>query len=266
MLSKVRVVLVHTSHPGNIGGAARAMKNMGLQQLVLVNPKDFPSMEAASRASGADDLLQRARVVSSLAQALEGCDLVLGTSARDRRLPWPLINPRDCAGTVMQHFQAGEAAGNVALVFGREHAGLTNDELHQCQYHVHIPSCENFSSLNLAAAVQVLTYELRMAWLQASEQPLCMEAVERTGQLGSAPATHDALELFYDHLQRTLIDIEFLDPEKPRHLMTRLRRLFGRNQLSKSEVNILRGILTETQKAARGELQQRRSEHDQSYT
>lgn len=265
MLSKVRVVLVQTSHPGNIGGAARAMKNMGLEQLVLVNPKDFPSMEAASRASGADDVLQGARVVASLEQALEGCDLVLGTSARDRRLPWPLVNPRDCAGTIVQHLQADQNAGNVALVFGREHAGLTNDELHQCQYHVHIPSCDSFSSLNLAAAVQVLTYELRMAWLQASEQPLCMEAVERTGQLGSAPATHDALELFYGHLQRTLIDIEFLDPEKPRHLMTRLRRLFGRNQLSKSEVNILRGILTETQKAARGELQQRRNKHDQSH-
>ncbi|NLY15718.1 MAG: RNA methyltransferase [Gammaproteobacteria bacterium] len=267
MLGRVRVVLVNTSHPGNIGAAARAMKNMGLHQLVLVNPKDFPSADAWARASGADDVLLQARVVDSLQHALSGCNLVLGTSARDRRLPWPLVSPRDGAGRVLQHLQAAEAGqADVALVFGREHAGLTNDELHQCQYHVHIPSCENFSSLNLAAAVQVLTYELRMAWLQASEQPLCMEAVERTGQLGSAPATHDALELFYDHLQRTLIDIEFLDPEKPRHLMTRLRRLFGRNQLSKSEVNILRGILTETQKAARGELQQRRSEHDQSYT
>ncbi|WP_101496178.1 RNA methyltransferase [Thiopseudomonas denitrificans] len=261
MLSKVRVVLVNTSHPGNIGGAARAMKNMGLSRLVLVDPKEFPSPDASARASGADDILQQAQVVATLEQALTGCNLVLGTSARDRRLPWPLVNPRDGAAVVLQHLQVDDAA-EVALVFGREHAGLTNDELHQCHYHVHIPSCDEFSSLNLAAAVQVLVYELRMAWLQASEQPLCMEAVERTGLLGSAPATHDAMELFYAHLQRTLIDIEFLDPEKPRHLMTRLRRLFGRNQLSKSEVNILRGILTETQKAARGELQQRRSEHD----
>ncbi len=240
------------------------MKNMGLGRLVLVQPKDFPSPEASARASGADDVLQQVQVVESLEQALAGCSLVLGTSARDRRLPWPLVNPRDGAAVMLRQLQSdGEA--EVALVFGREHAGLTNDELHQCQYHIHIPSCEEFSSLNLAAAVQVLTYELRMAWLQASEQPLCMEAVERTGQLGSAPATHEALELFYAHLQRTLIDIEFLDPEKPRHLMTRLRRLFGRSQLSKSEVNILRGILTETQKAARGELQQRRNEHDQSH-
>ncbi|MFB1011454.1 MAG: RNA methyltransferase [Thiopseudomonas sp.] len=264
MLNKVRVVLVNTSHPGNIGGAARAMKNMGLSRLMLVDPRDFPSADARARASGADDILDGAQVVATLEQALTGCSLVLGTSARDRRLPWPLVNPRDAAGVVLGQLQGG-AEGDIALVFGREHAGLTNDELHQCQYHVHIPSDEAFSSLNLAAAVQVLTYEVRMAWLAASEQPLCMESVERTGQLGSAPATHDAMELFYDHLQRTLIDIEFLDPEKPRHLMTRLRRLFGRNQMSRSEVNILRGILTETQKAARGELQQRRNGHDQPH-
>lgn len=264
MLNSVRVVLVNTSHPGNIGGAARAMKNMGLSQLVLVEPREFPSAEARARAAGADDVLQQVQVAGSLEEALTGCSLVLGTSARDRRLPWPLVNPRDAAAVVLQQLQA-DRQDEVALVFGREHAGLTNDELHQCQYHIHIPACEEFSSLNLAAAVQVLTYELRMAWLQAEEQPLCMESVERTGPLGGAPATHDAMELFYGHLQRTLIDIEFLDPEKPRHLMTRLRRLFGRNQLSKSEVNILRGILTETQKAAQGELQKRRGKHDQSH-
>lgn len=264
MLNKVRVVLVNTSHPGNIGGAARAMKNMGLSRLVLVDPKEFPSGDARARASGADDILEQAQVVASLEQALAGCSLVLGTSARDRRLPWPLVNPRDAAQVVLENLRTDEQA-DIALVFGREHAGLTNDELHQCQYHIHIPSDESFSSLNLAAAVQVLTYEVRMAWLAASEQPLCMESVERTGPLGSGPATHEALELFYGHLQRTLIDIEFLDPDKPRHLMTRLRRLFGRSQLSKSEVNILRGILTETQKAARGELQHRREQHDQPH-
>lgn len=240
------------------------MKNMGLKHLVLVSPKDFPSADAWSRASGADDVLAGAQVVETLEQALVGCKLVLGTSARDRRLPWPLVSPRDAAQVMLRQLQEGDEA-EIALVFGREHAGLTNDELHQCHYHVHIPSCDAFSSLNLAAAVQVLTYELRIAWLEFSDQPLHMEAVERTGPLGSAPATHEALELFYEHLQRTLIDIEFLDPEKPRHLMTRLRRLFGRTQLSKSEVSILRGVLTETQKAARGELQQRRSEHDQSH-
>ncbi|NLC09904.1 MAG: tRNA (cytosine(32)/uridine(32)-2'-O)-methyltransferase TrmJ, partial [Gammaproteobacteria bacterium] len=135
---------------------------------------------------------------------------------------------------------------------------LTNEELHLCQYHVHIPAIEEFSSLNLAASVQVLTYELRMAWLTATQQPTRMVSVESTAILGSAPASHDALELFYEHLQRTLVDIEFLDPEKPRHLMARLRRIYGRVQLSKSEVGILRGILTETQVAASGELQRRK--------
>lgn len=259
MLDRIRVVLVNTSHPGNIGGAARAMKNMGIQQLVLVQPRDYPSSEAQARASGADDVLAAAKVVDSLEQALSGCSLVLGTSARDRRLPWPLVNPREAAAQCLQQYQ--QADGDIALVFGREHAGLTNDELQQCQFHIHIPSCEEFSSLNLAASVQVLTYELRMLWLEHSQQPTKMQAQESTGMLGSQPATHEALELFYQHLQRTLIDIEFLDPEKPRHLMARLRRIYGRVQLTKAELNILRGILTETQKAASGELSMRRKDH-----
>lgn len=254
------MVLVNTSHPGNIGGAARAMKNMGLSRLFLVNPKVFPSGDAYARAVGADDILEQATVVGSLEHALTGCDLVLGTSARDRRLPWPLVNPREAAERCIQ--TAGvEGTGDIALVFGREHAGLTNDELQQCQYHIHIPADDAFSSLNLAAAVQVLTYELRMAWLTATQQPTCKTPVETTAMLGTVPASHDALELFYEHLQRTLVDIEFLDPDKPRHLMARLRRMYGRMQLSKAEVSILRGILTETQKAASGELQQRRADH-----
>ncbi|MBP7958779.1 MAG: tRNA (cytosine(32)/uridine(32)-2'-O)-methyltransferase TrmJ, partial [Thiopseudomonas sp.] len=137
----------------------------------------------------------------------------------------------------------------------------TNAELQRCQYHIHILSDPEFSSLNLAAAVQVMSYEVRMAWLKETEQPTHMPEVEATGMLGTAPATHESLELFYGHLQETLIEIDFLDPEKPRHLMARLRRIFGRSQLKKSEVNILRGILTETQKAARGEIVQRRGEH-----
>lgn len=258
MLEKIRVVLVNTSHPGNIGGAARAMKNMGINQLVLVQPRGFPGPEADARASGATDVLQSALVVDSLQQALDGCSLVLGTSARDRRLPWPLLDPREAAQQCLRQHQL-EPDADIALVFGREHAGLTNDELQQCQFHVHIPSCEDFSSLNLAASVQVLTYELRMLWLASSHQPTKMQAQESTAMLGSQPATHEALELFYQHLQRTLIDIDFLDPAKPRHLMARLRRIFGRVQLTRAEVNILRGILTETQKAASGELHQRRN-------
>ena len=260
MLDKIRVVLVNTSHPGNIGGAARAMKNMGLKSLVLVDPIKYPHRDANSRAAGADDILENARVVATLEEALEGCSVVLGTSARDRRIPWPLLDPREAAGTCLQMWQADHEA-EIAVVFGREYAGLTNEELQRCQYHIHIPSDPEFSSLNLAAAVQVMSYEVRMAWLKETAQPTHMPEVEATGMLGTAPATHESLELFYDHLEETLVEIDFLDPAKPRHLMARLRRIFGRSQLKKSEVNILRGILTETQKAARGEIVQRRGEH-----
>ena len=154
MLDNIRVVLVNTSHPGNIGGAARAMKNMGLSRLVLVEPRDFPSPEAEARASGASDVLESAQVVATLEEALVGCTVVLGTSARDRSLPWPLVDPRECGEKVIA--EAGQGK-EIALVFGREHAGLTNDELQRCHFHVHIPSSPDFSSLNLAAAVQVLS-------------------------------------------------------------------------------------------------------------
>ncbi|MGE6689532.1 tRNA (cytosine(32)/uridine(32)-2'-O)-methyltransferase TrmJ [Stutzerimonas stutzeri] len=256
-LQKIRVVLVNTSHAGNIGGAARAMKNMGLSRLVLVDPEDFPSPNAVARASGATDILDSAQVVATLEEALVGCSLVLGTSARDRRIPWPLLDPRECASVSVEQAASG---GEVALVFGREYAGLTNEELQRCQYHVHIPSDPQFSSLNLAAAVQVLTYEVRMAWLVAEGRPTKVEKLETTAMLDAQPVTVDELEHYFGHLEQTLVDIGFLDPAKPRHLMPRLRRLYGRSSISKLEMNILRGILTETQKAARGEPHKRRSD------
>ncbi len=256
-LQNIRVVLVNTSHAGNIGGAARAMKNMGLSRLVLVDPEDFPSPNAVARASGATDILDSARVVATLEEALAGCSLVLGTSARDRRIPWPLLDPRECASVSVEQSVGG---GEVALVFGREYAGLTNEELQRCQYHVHIPSDPQFSSLNLAAAVQVLTYEVRMAWLAAEGRPTKVEKLETTAMLDAQPVTVDELENYFGHLEQTLVDIGFLDPAKPRHLMPRLRRLYGRSGISKLEMNILRGILTETQKAARGEPHKRRSD------
>ncbi len=256
-LQNIRVVLVNTSHAGNIGGAARAMKNMGLSRLVLVDPEDFPSPNAVARASGATDILDSARVVATLEEALAGCSLVLGTSARDRRIPWPLLDPRECASVSVEQSAGG---GEVALVFGREYAGLTNEELQRCQYHVHIPSDPQFSSLNLAAAVQVLTYEVRMAWLAAEGRPTKVEKLETTAMLDAQPVTVDELENYFGHLEQTLVDIGFLDPTKPRHLMSRLRRLYGRSGISKLEMNILRGILTETQKAARGEPHKRRSD------
>lgn len=250
MLENIRVVLVNTSHPGNIGGAARAMKNMGLSQLVLVDPQDFPSADAVARASGASDVLDAAQVVGTLEEALVGCSLVLGTSARDRRIPWPLLDPRECGVAACEQARQG---AQVALVFGREYAGLTNEELQRCHFHVHIPSDPEFSSLNLAAAVQVLAYEVRMAWLAAENQPTKTLKLETTAMQSSQPVTADELESFYAHLEQALVEIRFLDPAKPRHLMSRLRRLYGRSEVSKLEMNILRGILTETIKAARGE-------------
>jgi len=254
LLQNIRVVLVNTSHPGNIGGAARAMKNMGMSRLVLVDPIDFPSEEANARASGATDILESAQVVATLEEALVGCKLVVGTSARDRRIPWPMLDPRECGTAACEQAALG---GEVALVFGREYAGLTNEELQRCHYHVHIPSDPDFSSLNLAAAVQVLCYEVRMAWLAAQNLPTKMVKQEAAAELNAQLATADELESFFVHLQETLVEIGFLDPLKPRHLMSRLRRLYSRSGISKLEMNILRGVLTETVKAARGEHHKR---------
>lgn len=253
VLENIRVVLVGTSHPGNIGGSARAMKNMGLSRLVLVDPQDFPSDEAVARASGASDILEFAQVVATLEEALVGCRLIMGTSARNRHIPWPMLEPRECGVAACE--QAAQGA-QVALVFGREYAGLTNEELQRCHFHVHIPSDPAFSSLNLAAAVQVLAYEVRLGWLAAQGLPLKFEAVV---DVGDEPVTADELESYFVHLEQALVQIGFLDPLKPRHLMSRLRRLYGRSGVTKLEVNILRGILTETIKAARGEPHKRGS-------
>ncbi len=257
MLQNIRVVLVNTSHPGNIGGAARAMKNMGLSRLVLVDPQGFPSHEADARASGASDVLESAQVVATLEDALVGCNLVLGTSARDRRIPWPLLDPRECGQKSVE--EAGQGI-EVALVFGREYAGLTNEELQRCHYHVHIPSDPEFSSLNLAAAVQVLAYEVRMAWLAAQGQAQRALKPEVNSPRSVESATSDEMERFYAHLESTLVQIGFLDPAQPKHLMARLRRLYGRSSVNRSEMSILRGILTETQKFARGEPHKRKDQ------
>lgn len=233
MLQRIRIVLVETSHPGNIGGAARAMKNMGFSRLYLVNPGQFPHAEATSRASGADDVLATAVVCESLDEALAGCSHVVGASARLRSLPWPLVTPRVCAA------EAPAQQGELALVFGRERAGLSNAELARCSQLVHIPCNPQFSSLNLASAVQLLCYEF---FLVAGEG----QDISQSGD--SQPATHDELEGLYTHLEQTLIALDYLDPEKPRQLMRRLRRLYNRAGLEQTELNILRGILTATEK------------------
>lgn len=241
MSADIRIVLVNTTHPGNIGGVARAMKNMGFSQLHLVAPKSFPHPDADARASGATDILETAQVHTTLEQAIADCSIVVGTSARGRHIPWPVVDPREFSSIVSS---AGD--NRIAVVFGREDRGLTNEELHLCHHHVHIPSNPEFSSLNLAAAVQVITYELRMAELRADE------AADDKPQWGTEwdieLAESEDLERLFAHMEQTLIDIDFLNPENPRQLMPRMRRLYLRALLDKVEVNILRGILTAVQK------------------
>jgi TrmH family RNA methyltransferase len=241
-LSRVRVVLVNTSHPGNIGSVARAMKNMGLNQLTLVQPKEFPSAEATARASGADDVLASARIVPTLTEAIGDCALVIGASARMRTISWPTLDPRACAERMM----AVAATDRVALVMGRERTGLTNAELEHCHYLVHIPANPDYSSLNVAAATQVLVYELRMAALAQ------LNALETPWQSDHPFATTEELEGLYAHFERALTRLRFLDPDNPRQLMRRLRRLFNRSQLDRMEVNILRGILSAAEKGGKG--------------
>lgn len=235
VMQNVRVVLVETSHPGNIGAAARAMKTMCLERLYLVRPKLYPHAIATARAAGGDDVLAHALVCDSLVDALRGARLVVGTSARPRTLEWPRLDPRTCAGRVV----AESAAGEVALMFGRERSGLTNSELDLCHYVTAIPCNPAYKSLNLAAAVQVVCYELMMA----AYGPAVSNVAEAAEPLAQA----DDVELFYRHLEGTLIALGFLDPDNPKHLMRlmrRLRRLFNRARLTHNEVNILRGILT----------------------
>jgi TrmH family RNA methyltransferase len=207
------------------------MKNMGLSDLRLVQPKVFPHEEATARASGASDILERAVVTGTLAEALEDCVYVAGASARSRTINWPSMGPRDCAERLIME----SANGPVACVFGPEKTGLHNDDLDLCHTLLTIPTDPGFSSLNLAMAVQVVTYELRVASMLDQGPGFDVEA---------PPASGEEMEHFYAHLERVLREIEFLDPENPRHLMRRMRRLFIRARPDKNEVNILRGILT----------------------
>lgn len=232
IFDKTRVVLVGTTHPGNIGAAARAMKTMSQDKLYLVNPKIFPSAEASARATGADDILANATVCSSLKEAIADCDLVIGTSARTRSLPWPMVSPRECAKTISENKYS-----SVAIVFGRENSGLSNEELELCNLVLQIPTNAQYSSLNLASAVQIICYEIYL--LRDIEES--KDAVEAT------LATQEKMELFYQHLEECLIDIDFYDVDNPRLLMHRMRRLFNRTKLEENECNILRGILSKVQ-------------------
>ena len=237
--AKIRIVLVNTSHPGNIGGAARAMKNMGLAELYLVEPREYPAPRAVWRAAGARDVLANAKIVGSVDEAIKDCGLVIGTSARERRIPWPLINPRECGDKIWQEAKSHQ----VALLFGREDRGLTNSELQKCHYHVHIPSNPDYSSLNLATAVQVLSCEIRMASLARKDGKL-----PEMNEWDQPLATADELELFHAHLATTMADLKFYDPDNPKQLLTRMRRLFNRTRMDKMEVSMLRGLLSAAQR------------------
>ena len=241
MFSNIRIVLIETSHPGNIGAVARAMKNMRLENLCLVNPLNYPNAEATSRASSAYDILAKAKVYEDLDEALEGCRLVVGTSARLRTVEWSQLDPRQCADQIWQEAQQGD----VAILFGRESSGLRNRELDRCQHLVHIPANEEYSSLNIAQAVQVISYEIHMRSLQG----------ESGDQMLEQRATADEFEGFYQHLTQAMEDIGFSDPRQSEKLQRRLRRLFYRAQLDNEEINILRGILS----AAQGRKSMRRT-------
>jgi tRNA (cytidine32/uridine32-2'-O)-methyltransferase len=243
-LANIRIVLVGTQHPGNIGSAARAMKTMGLRALHLVTPERFPDPDASMLAAGADDVLDVAGVHAGLDDALAGCRLVLGTSARRRHVPMPELSPRVAARQLV----AAAAGGPVALVFGRERTGLENAELQRCHASVGIPADPAYSSLNLAAAVQVLAYEIRLAAL--GDDGRLAGAVPAPAP-GEPPATADELERFFGHLDEALAEIDFHKGKPPEMVMARLRRLYLRAGLDAREVKILRGILSEAQRMAR---------------
>jgi tRNA/rRNA methyltransferase/tRNA (cytidine32/uridine32-2'-O)-methyltransferase len=235
MSRSLRIVLMETSHAGNIGAAARAMHNMGLDDLWLVAPKSFPDEDATARASGADELLASATVVADLDQALTGCGLVAAVSARQRSLAWPCKTPREAAAEIV----ARTANTTVALLFGREKYGLSNEELERCHLLISIPANPEYSSLNLAMAVQLLAYEIRLARGQTDLPPASADP---------PPATAEAMQRFYQHLEEVLLENGFLDPDNPRQLMRRLRRLFNRAVPDENEINILRGILSAVQR------------------
>jgi len=229
-LDYIRVVLIQPSHPGNIGATARAMANMGLSNLVLVNPADFPSPIANARAAGADTILENAAVVDSLDNAISDCELVVGTTARSRSIQWPEKTPEEAAARVV-----AESGRNVAILFGRESSGMTNDELERCQFLIRIPVNENFSSLNLGSAVTVILYEIRKQFI-AQEGPINPASKEKL-------ATAEELRHFYQHMEEFIARIEFSDGRSTK-LQRKMARLFNRAEMNAQEVRMLRGLFT----------------------
>lgn len=263
LLDHIYIVMVNTTLPANIGAAARAMKTMGLSRLVLVAPKTYPSDDAIALAAGASDVLDQAVVVDTLEQAIADCELVFGTSARSRTIPWPLLEVR--AATELAMTQAAKYQHKIAIVFGREDRGLTNEELALANYHLTIPVNEQYGVLNVAAAIQLVCYELRMHAL-AQQAEMTHSDSNASTSTDKMPLTHAAsmewdeplvtqaqMQQFYPHLEAMLEDIDFLDPQNPRMLPLRLKRLFGRIQLDRVEYNLLRGIFGRVQALRRGQ-------------
>lgn len=241
MLDNIRIVLVETSHSGNIGSAARAMKTMGLHSLYLVSPKQGIDEQAIALSAGAEDVVRDAVIVESFEQAVADCTLVIGTSARLRHLQSTLIEPRECGEKVV----AAAKCGQIAVVFGRERVGLTNDELLKCRYHLTIPANPDYSSLNLAMAVQLISYEIRMAYLQQQSSPVSV--IENSNVTENALATMQELEYFFTHTEKLYSELGFIQNQA---VMQKLRRLYGRLEIEKNELNILRGMLSAVEKQA----------------
>ncbi len=238
-IDHIDIVMVGTTHPGNIGAAARAMKNMCFTNLVLVDPQCPVGEIAYARSSGAHTVLDKRKTVTTLQEAIADCHLVVGLPARQRSLPWPELTSQQMSQEIVNKGTGVRAA----LVFGREHSGLSNEELMLCNYMVSIPTNPEFSSLNVASAIQVICYEVYQKLLL--EKSLSKKDGE---ELSEPPATAHDLEGYFAHLQQVLEATEFLDPNNPGLLMQRLRRLYQRIELSKTEVNILRGILSTVEK------------------
>ena len=257
-LNRIRIVMVNTTLPANIGAAARAMKTMGLSKLTLVDPKTFPSPDATALAAGAADVLDNVTIVSTLEEAIADCTLVFGTSARSRTIPWPLLDVRAATKLAIDE----TANGDIAIVFGREDRGLTNEELAQAQFHLTIPVNQEYGVLNVSAAIQVVCYELRMnALMQEESVAHTASHTESNEQLmplighmqWDEPLADQAMmQQFYPHLEAMLADIDFIDPKNPRLLPLRLRRLFGRVRLDRMEYNLLRGIFGRVQALSKG--------------
>lgn len=239
----ISIVLVNTSHAGNIGSTARAMKTMGLSNLILVNPQDdFQSEQSIAMAAGAKDILSQAKIVDSLETAIADCELVLATSARDRTRPWPMLSPREVGIKIAR--EISENNHKIALVFGRERTGLTNQELQLANYHIQIPANPDYCSLNLSQAVQILCYETQMAFGECNQK----KSTENKSEQVSEYANNHESEKFYQHLEKLLVQINLINPEKPMQTMSNLRRLFSRARLEKLEVKLLRGILAKIEK------------------